>query len=236
MASERERMEAVYAARGYDTDPAYSDTNPVYLQRMQAVERRYLEYLDLAGLAGDLGQVRVLDYGCGNGRWMGRWLAWGARPENLAGLDIRSSAVAQARELFPQVSFFSTDDHQSPSETGFDLVTLNLVLSSVLSDEARKRVADDVRARVRPGGFVIVYDFRFNNPRNPDVRALHRHEVKSLFGMAELAHRKVVLAPPVARRLIPLTWVGGVIVEAMAPMARTHAISLLQNAPGPGDS
>jgi 2-polyprenyl-3-methyl-5-hydroxy-6-metoxy-1,4-benzoquinol methylase len=224
---ERARVEAVYSARGYDTDTSYSDVSPVYLHRVQSMERAYLSLLQELNLSGDLASLRILDHGCGNGRWLGRWIAWGADPQNLAGIDIRRSAIDIAQHNFPTSTLFVDVDARHEIDDGsFDVLAQNLVFSSILDDSVRRSVAQEM---TRPGGLIIICDFCVGNPKNPDVKPLKMVEVKQLFsGCKYLSNQRLVLAPPLARRVVPLSWLAADLLERCVPILRTHRMHALR--------
>jgi SAM-dependent methyltransferase len=224
------RIGAVYERRQYDVDQEYSDLNPVYLHRIQTLERWYLDALRLTGLDTRLAELKVLDYGCGNGRWFGRWLAWGAQPANLVGVDVREAALDMARRSFPHCRFGTLESAGSLLAAGtYDIVFQNLVLSSILDDELRRATAADMIRVVKPGGTILICDFRFDNPRNPDVRAVRSSEVLDLFrGCALVRSRRAVLAPPLARVVVPRSWFAAVALEQCLPFLRTHLCLVLR--------
>lgn len=232
---ERARIDTVYAARRYDVDPEYADTNPVYLHRSQSIERAYVAALRTAKLQPQLAQLRILDYGCGNGRWFGRWLAWGASSANLVGVDVRASAIASARESLPRCEFEILNGTCTKfAPASFDIVCQNLVLSSILDDDIRQSVASDMLRLLRPGGLILVCDFRFDNPRNRDVRAVRAADLRQLFRPCiEVARFRVVLAPPVARSIVPRSWLAAVALEGVFPFLRTHVLLALRKPPIP---
>lgn len=80
-----------------------------------------------------------------------------------------------------------------------------------------------------PGGGVLWYDFTFNNPKNPDVRGVPVSRIKALFPTARIRLAKVTLAPPIARRVVPLsTHLYGLLNSL--PFLRTHVLCYLEKA------
>lgn len=233
---EAERVDRIYSQRGYDTDLAYSDVNPVYLHRVHSMERATLRAIETCGLASRLFEVRVLDYGCGNGKWFGRWIAWGAKPENLYGVDVRPSALKLAQETFPQSTFAALDNGAIPlPDASVDVVVQNLVFSSIVDEDIRRKAATEIVRVLRPGGFIFLCDFTVNNRSNPDVRALRASDVGRLFVDLEQVYlKRVVLAPPLARRLVPRSWLAASILEASFPFLRTHVFVVLRKRPSQG--
>lgn len=231
--SEAERVRAVYAGRGYDDDEDYSDSNPNYLLRVQSVERAYLAAMRTARLNTGIEHLKVLDYGCGNGRWMGRWLAWGATSRNLYGLDVRPEAVDRARKTFPEMNWACSESGVAPFAAGsFDVVVQNLVASSILDERIRLATIHDMVRLVRPGGLLLWYDFAFNNPGNPDVRRIRPREAReAVRPLQQIFCRRLVLAPPVARALRNHPS-AQLMLEAACPPVRTHYVSAFQRVEG----
>ena len=49
---------------------------------------------------------------------------------------------------------------------------------------------------VKPQGLILWYDFRYNNPRNPNVQGIGATEIRGLSPGRQVELRKVTLAPP----------------------------------------
>jgi SAM-dependent methyltransferase len=121
----------------------------------------------------DLAGLRVLDAGCGGGRYALLAAQHGAR---VVGVDL-SDAVEKAAELcagFPEVDIVQADLLSLPlAEAMFDLVFSIGVLHH--SPDPRRAFAQ-VAARVRPGGRLAVWLYRRNTPPqewlNSGLRAL----------------------------------------------------------------
>ena len=227
--NEIKRINSVYDRRGYDVDPEYSDTNPIYLHRLQSVERATLSSLAAVGLENRLPEISILDYGCGNARWFGRWIAWGAMPDNLTGVDLRAKAIELARIRFPQCNFQVMRAGFVPyANDSFDVVVLNLVFSSILDEKLRHTAAAEIVRVLKPEGIVLWCDFTVNNPKNPNVKKVNKHDIQSLFpDLKTVVMKRIILAPPLARRLVPISWLVAEIAESCFPFLRTHIFSLL---------
>lgn len=227
---EARRLRNIYEARHYDVDPAYCDVNPVNLQRVQSMERAALRALAQAGLSEHIGEIDVLDFGCGNGKWFGRWLAWGAMPERLVGVDARPEAITLARRRFPGSLLQPSDPDQLPFEDErFDVVSQNGAFSSILDAELRAICADELSRVLRPGGLLLWCDLAYDNPRNPDVKAVKARELRALFRHLEPVRiDRLVLAPPLARQVVPTSWLAARILEYGVPFLRTHLHAVLR--------
>lgn len=228
--SEVARIDAIYSRRSYDTDPEYSDGNPVYLQRVQSMERATLAALKIAGLGKRLAELNILDFGCGNGRWFGRWIAWGAIPANLTGIDLRAKAIDLAHTTFPQCNFRVMREGLIPcADRSFDVIIQNVVFSSILDDILRYRAAAEMARVLRPSGVILWCDFTFNNPQNPNVRGVKKGDILALFpGFEAVVMKRIVLAPPIARRIVPLSRLTAEIIESAFPFLCTHIFALLR--------
>src|SRR5208337_2221857 len=111
-----------------------------YLHRVHSMERAMLTALKSVGLHQHLGDLKVLDFGCGNGKWLGRWMAWGAAGANLAGVDLRSKCVELATARLSPCCFKTMVDGSIPfDDASFDVVAQNVVFSSILHDHLRQR-------------------------------------------------------------------------------------------------
>lgn len=165
-----ENMNQVYEARAYDSDATYADTDPAYLQSVRSVERLTLAALRRAGVARRLGELEILDYGCGNAKWMGRWLAWGANLEKLHGVVFRPSPIFYGLQSFSNLDLRVSIERLLYPDGFFEVVSQNLVFANMLEYDARKAAADELLRVLALGGLLLLYDLRMNNPNNPNVR------------------------------------------------------------------
>ena len=108
----------------------------------------------------------------------------------------------------------------------FDFVVQSTVFTSVLDPKVKMQIAGEMLRVLRPKGSIIWYDFRFNNPRNPDVRGIKAKEVRSLFPGCHAEFLKVTLAPPLARPVARLSRSLHAILSGIAPL-RTHYLALV---------
>lgn len=172
-----------------------------HMIRIQERHRRTLQMLRKFGFA-DLSQLKILDVGCGNGDLLLNFLQWGAEPEHLAGIDLRERPVARARRINPQVDVRCGNAGDLPWPSGhFDIVGQHTMFTSILDDGLRRQVASEMSRVLRSGGAILWYDFKYNNPRNPDVRGVRASEIRSLFQPFEIHLQGITLAAPVQRKL-----------------------------------
>ena len=226
---EAQRVREAYARRAErGLDARYDYWQPANLFIYQARERALLALLrerELLPLSGR----RVLDVGCGDGAVLRDMLRYGARPEDMSGIDLLPDRVERARALTPGARFEAGDARSLPyEEASFDLVLGFTLLSSVVDAAARRQVAREMKRVARPGGLVLLYDF-WTNPTNRDVRPLRRSELQDLFPRRTVHFRGTTLAPPLLRALVSLPggWFACSALE-MLPFLRTHYVAAVQ--------
>ena len=116
----------------------------------------------------------------------------------------------------------------SPLEKGrFDLVTMFTYLSSVLDNNIRRRICQQTLAILCPGGRVLIYDFRVNNPFNPDIKAVTLKELKQYFRCCKYYTKTLTLLPQLGRTLGVYS-MSLCCLLAKIPFLRTHRMTMFQ--------
>jgi len=195
---ELRRIEAAYAKRASQIRYSYSD--PAHLLTCQDRERKLLRILADRGHSS-LANATILEVGCGNGAWLRDFVRWGARPENLWGVDLLSARIAEAKMLCPPEVNLQCQDatHLNMPDASFDVVLQATVFTSILDQGVKHLLAQEMLRVVRNNGLILWYDFHMNNPANPDVCGVNREEIRELFPGCEVSLKKLTLAPPVGR-------------------------------------
>jgi SAM-dependent methyltransferase len=170
----------------------------------------------------------VLEVGSGIGGELAWLLELGARPADLVGVDLLADRVAEARLEHPDLRFEVADGQRLDfPRASFDLVLALTLFSSILEPSRRSAVATEMSRVLRPGGAILWYDVRVGNPRNPNLLAMPRAELKRLFPTLEVKARSITVAPPLARRLGPLTGPLYPVLAAI-PALRSHLLATIQ--------
>lgn len=216
----------------------YSFFRPAELFRAQQRVRAVLDLLRSAGL-DDLRGRRVCEVGCGRGDWLGELEAWGARREHLAAIELDAVRGREAQARFAAwrgergemlaggADIRIGDASRLPwPDASFDLVIQSTVLSSVLDVRVRRMIAAEMVRVLRPDGAILWYDLRVDNPRNPAVRGIRAAEVRALFPACRVRLRRITLAPPLARRVVPVSWLAAAALERLV-LLNTHYLGLL---------
>jgi ubiquinone/menaquinone biosynthesis C-methylase UbiE len=229
-AAEEARIKAAYADR--ETQPAilkresYFDRACLFM--MQEQERKMLDLLKQHG-RDELQNQKILEVGCGTGGILRKMIRWGARPENVSGLDLLPENIEQARRLSPStvcLSCGNTGNLPYPDAT-FDLVVQVTVFSSILDSSLKQRIAQEMQRVLKTDGAILWLDFFVNNPWNSEVRGVGKREILSLFPDCAVTLRRVTLAPPLVRLLAPHSWL---LCDFLAGLAflDTHYLGLLR--------
>ena len=215
-----------YARRG--SADRYSALRPDVWQTLQERQRALLRLLAANGIT-DLSALRLLEVGCGTGGNLLELLRLGFAPQHLTGIELLPDRLAQARHVLPAATALIAGDATAAAAATLapasqDFVLQSTVFSSLLDDAFQQRLADAMWAWLKPGGAVIWYDFTVDNPRNADVRGVPLSRVRALFPQGRVQHRRVTLAPPLARVLCrghPALY-G---VFNTLPLLRTHVLA-----------
>ena len=224
---EEARIRTVYAKR-QGNDVRYSWFSPGHLFIIQERERRLLTLLQRHGFAL-LDTYKILEIGCGTGHWLREFIKWGARPEKIAGVDLLSDRVTEAKKLCPdavQIQCGSAADLTFPDDT-FDLVLQSTVFTSVLDFSMKQRMASEMLRVVKSDGLILWYDYHVNNPWNSDVRGVKRQEISQLFPGCLIKLQRITLAPPLVRLLAPYSWLACYLLGKV-PWLCTHYLGVIR--------
>ena len=198
--AERSRIASAYSRRTSQLRDSLFDA--AYLLASHEREKGILEALARNGFLS-LKEARLLEIGCGTGFWLREFLRWGARPENIAGIDLLPERIEEAKSLCPQgtdLTCASAERLQFPGGA-FDIVLQSTVFTSIFDDDMKKTIAGEMLRVLRDGGVIVWYDFTVNNPWNPDVRGIPRTDIVRLFPRCRFEFHKLTLAPPIGRRI-----------------------------------
>lgn len=223
-----ERLKTEYARRAGDERYRdwYSPFNPGNIFIRQERDREMARWL--APFAGGLaGSWRVLDVGCGDGTELARFVHYGADSRHLFGVDLLADRIQRAKERYSNLHFAQGNAAALPfPESSFDLVVQFTVFTSILDVGLRGQMAKEMLRVLKPGGLVLWYDYIFN-PTNSQTRGIGQAEIRRLFPECVIRFRRVTLAPPLARRVAPRSWVACVLLSQI-PILRTHYLALVK--------
>jgi SAM-dependent methyltransferase len=228
LAAETRRIKAAYGRR--QCGDLYSWFNPGQMFLLQERERRVIDLLRHLGLSRLEGQ-KILEVGCYTGHWLGEFIKWGARPENLTGIDLFLEHLVEARSIqSPMVGLVQANAAYLPFAPGtFDLVLQSTLFTSILDPAMKQAVAREMVRVLKPEGLILWYDYHANNPWNKDVRGVKGAEIRKLFPGCRIKLQRVTLAPPLARRLAPYSYLLCSFLEKLL-FLNTHYLGIIRKA------
>jgi ubiquinone/menaquinone biosynthesis C-methylase UbiE len=191
-------------------------------------ERRLLELLSRHSCES-LDTKKILEIGCGSGDFLRDFIRWGARPENISGIDLLPERVSEAIHLSPK----AMDIRQGNAaildfaDERFDLVLQSTVFTSVLDLNVKRQMASEMCRVLKGDGLILWYDYHTDNPRNSDVKGVKYKEVHALFPKYEIHLERITLAPPIARLLAPYCWSLCYLLSQI-PWLCTHYIGVIR--------
>jgi len=220
--AEQERINNVYRQwHGGTALARYAWHRPEVLQQVTDRSRAFGALLS-ATVGPDLSAIRVLDVGCGSGGFLRPLIDWGADPANLMGTELQQDRLEYARHhTAAGVAWHLGALDVVPAES-FDLVTAQTVFSSILDQKVRQALAADMWRTLKPGGWCLVFDFRYNNPRNRQVRRVTRAELRGFWPARQHRYRSLLLAPPITRLLAWAPYLTTELLAVLAPVLRSH--------------
>ena len=90
----------------------------------------------------------------------------------------------------------------------------------------KTNLAREMLRVLRPRGLILWYDF-WLNPTNPQTRGIRPAEIRQLFPGCRYRFRRITLAPPLARRILPLSWTLAMVLEK-AKLFNTHYLVIIR--------
>ncbi|NMC44945.1 MAG: class I SAM-dependent methyltransferase [candidate division Zixibacteria bacterium] len=203
MGNERDRVDRVFQARQTLAEK-YCLDNPGNRFNFDILCARLAAGFHTLPL--DPVQARILDLGAGELFWGDRFAAMAVPPQHYFGVDLLLWRLQQGRKSGRgyQAVAASAADLPFP-DASFDLVSQFTMMTSVLDDAVKSRIAAETIRVLKPNGYILWYDFRYSNPGNRNARGIDRKEMARLFPGLPIRFETVTLVPPLARKLpLPL--------------------------------
>ncbi|HUQ19468.1 MAG TPA: class I SAM-dependent methyltransferase [Gemmatimonadaceae bacterium] len=221
--------ERYYAKHGVDRNDLLA--NPEVTFQAFAFDRANIRALQQTSL--DRETATVLDVGCGTGASLLQFIRLGFRPENLSGVDNGEERIALARKQFPSVSFrCESAEQMSFTDNSFDVAFESTLFMMLTSENVAQRIASEMLRVTRPGGYIMLADWRYSRPGSEDHRAMTPSRIASLFGVggqtSVVTRERGALVPPLGRflsRRLPSLYF---VVQGMLPFAVGQITTVLQ--------
>lgn len=221
---EQERIRAVYRAWHHGKPlPEYSWHRPEVMEGA-AAQNRVIGQMLASTVGPALSELRMLDVGCGTGGFLRQLIGWGAEPGKLAGTEYQEDRLEDARRRTAAGVHWHLGDLDFAAPQTFDLVAANTVFSSILDDSVRSALAQEMWRVLKPGGWCLILDFRYNNPANPNVRKVTRRQLNACWPASAHRYQTLQLAPPIARRLARAPRLATELLVTLMPPLRSHFV------------
>ncbi|MFN0147898.1 MAG: class I SAM-dependent methyltransferase [Dehalococcoidia bacterium] len=198
--------------------------NLLMVQERERLLSKVLRRHDIHSLDG----YRAFEAGCSTGYNLRLMVQWGARPKDQAGIDISGEAVDYCRSHSPEITWHlgSADKIREPDRR-FDLAMAFTLFSSVPDEDVAHGIARELFRITKPGGLILVYDMRRQNPGNDEVHPVGLEQIRRWFPTCPVRAHHLTLAPPIARRVC--RFVPGLYGPlALVPWLRTHTMFVLR--------
>jgi ubiquinone/menaquinone biosynthesis C-methylase UbiE len=131
------------------------------------------------------------------------FILWGARPQDLFGVDLIEERILRGKQLLPTGATLRCGDAVKLDfkDESFDLVAQFTMFTSIFSIEVKRRIASEMLRVLKPGRHIVWYDFFVNNPFNAAVRGIRKGEIENLFAGCPIYFERLTMAAPLARGL-----------------------------------
>jgi len=170
---------------------------------------------------------QCLEIGYGRIGWLGDLISWEVKEANIHGIELDASRAERAKNILPLADLRVGDAVNLPWEDNkFKIVIVSTVFSSILDLRIRNLVAGEITRVLAANGSLLWYDIAVTNPKNHNVKKISRREIKELFPLLKGQIKSVTLAPPIARKIAPVSWVLASILESI-PLFHTHLLAVL---------
>jgi SAM-dependent methyltransferase len=205
--------------------------NPEVLFQVLAADASMLSALRSIG--PDPARAKVLDVGCGDGSSLLPLLRLGFEPSNLYGVDIRGEQIVVAQARYPGLRLQCSDASSLEFPDGtFDIVQESMMFLQMTDQELEKKVAQQMIRVTKPGGHLLLSDWRYGKPGIAEFKPMNRERIARLFNVgSQTIVRKTFpgsLVPPVGRffsKNLPSTYFA---VRRLLPFLVGQKVTVLQ--------
>jgi SAM-dependent methyltransferase len=221
---------AAYAARkGADRNSLLN--NPEVLFQNLAHDAAMVHAL--RSIHAGLQTARVLDVGCGDGGSLWLFLRAGFDPSNLFGVDIREDSIGKARAKNPKVNFQCDNaTNLSYGDDAFDIAMETMMFLQLTDDEIAKRIASEMIRVTKPGGVLLISDWRYSKPGSKEFKGVSRKRIANLYQVGTQTRVRGTfrgaLVPPVGRFLskhLPSAYFA---LQKLLPFLTGHVVTVLE--------
>jgi len=132
---------------------------------------------------------RVLDLGCGNGRW---FPLFQEKKADYIGVDNSEKLIKIAKERYPQAKFQVADALNLPLPNNFfDKIYSIAVLHQVPSEEFRFQFLKEAKRVLKPGGLLILTVWKIHQRK--ELFLLFKYTISKLIGQSKLDFKDILI-------------------------------------------
>lgn len=169
-------------------NPLGNDTELWHRTRIFTALKWGLSQLDMP-----IAEAKILDVGCGAGRSTRALLEFGAKPENLLGIDLRESALAYAQSVNPAIPVRLVRGFDDwPLAGSFHLCMQCTAFSSIQGIEGQRALAEMMEKVVCDKGYIFWWD----RVHACEFAGGDLLEPRTLFKQSRLLGYRLVSLPP----------------------------------------
>lgn len=187
---------------------AWSLLHPHALMYMRQRQRRIRGALQELGL-GDpetIGDIDVLDVGCGPGGNLAWVSELGVQPDRCVGIDLVPERIEGARSRNTNMRWIAGDLLTEDVGGPFDFIMLLAVLTSILNPDLKRAIVQRCLELLKPGGGLLLYDLfsPTESPGNAHYKMLTYDELAEYVpGCAITWHKRDYLRADRAKKWVP---------------------------------
>jgi len=131
---------------------------------------------------------KVLDLGCGNGRW---FKLFQKKKIDYVGVDFSEELIKVAKRNYPQAKFQTADILKLPfPDNCFDKIYSIAVLHHIPSEELRLKSLKEAKRVLKPGGILILTTWKFHDKK--ELSLLFKYTILKLIGKSNLDFKDVL--------------------------------------------
>ena len=177
--------------------------------------------------------ARVLDVGCGDGDSLWLFLRLGFEPSNLFGVDVQEDRILKAKEANPLVNFECADATcLAFTDNTFDISMESMMFLQLTDDDIARRIASEMIRVTKPGGMLLVSDWRYSKPGSREFKGVSRRRIRDIYQVGtrtQVCHMfRGPLVPPIGRFVSHYLWPFYFLIHALFPFSAGHTVTILK--------